>query len=226
MIYLIEYNQKTVGVYKSYEKAELFILSCLQNNLMNGSAKIHEYESDSGYCVKTNTVTHNKLNNKSVCFENILPKQIKESKPQKPQKTTHDHEDPNVVKIANEKLDLQHKINLLKIHKQKIEESKKIYVEDLKLYNMFKNNHSNDNKFVIPELFKDKYEIMNMLEKEDKLSWENFSNNYKKETYYGDYFGVNSYEEHFMDPESDNSDISEELDIESDSETETSNDDM
>ena len=134
-------------------------------------------------------------------------------------------DDPKVKEIAKEKLDLQHKINLLKVHKQRIDESKKVYDNDLKLYDMFSENIKNDTKFVIPELFVVKFNIIKQLKDEDKLSWENFSKLNKKENYYGDYFGTNDYEEYFYDNKSDSKDdIEEELDIESESETDTSND--
>ena len=35
MNYLIEYNNKIIGVYNTFEDAELFILGNIQNNLFN-----------------------------------------------------------------------------------------------------------------------------------------------------------------------------------------------
>jgi DNA polymerase III gamma/tau subunit len=48
-----------------------------------------------------------------------------------------DQDGSKVIEIAKEKIDLQHKINLLKVHKERIEESKKVYENDLKLFNLF-----------------------------------------------------------------------------------------
>ena len=93
--------------------------------------------------------------------------------------------------------ELQRNINKLKIQKEKINESKQVYESDLKLFNMFKNSVETETNFKIPEIFAKKYEIMNKLFIEDKLTWENFINNYKNENYYGDYFSSNSYEEKF-----------------------------
>ena len=87
---------------------------------------------------------------------------------------------------------------MLKIQKEKIDESKQVYEIDLKLFNMFKSSVNTDNHFKIPELFAQKYEIMNNLLIEDKLSWDNFIKVYKSENYYGNYFSPNSYEEKFI----------------------------
>jgi uncharacterized small protein (DUF1192 family) len=92
---------------------------------------------------------------------------------------------------------LQRNINKLKLQKEKINESKQVYESDLKLFNIFKNSVETNENFEIPVIFAKKYEIMNKLFIEDKLSWENFINNYKNENYYGDYFSSNSYEEKF-----------------------------
>jgi hypothetical protein len=36
-VFLIEYNNRIIGVYDNLNKAELFIMSCLQNKLTNNS---------------------------------------------------------------------------------------------------------------------------------------------------------------------------------------------
>jgi hypothetical protein len=229
--FLIEYKNKIIGTYQDYEMAETFILSCLQNNLMTTSAKILKYKTNSCYYDNEYVITLPSASfsesNKSVNFipapvfipaSNIIPSEVQ------PVKKDLDLNDPKLKEIAKEKLDLQHKINLLKVHKQRIDESKKVYENDIKLYDMFSENIKNDPSFVLPDLFVDKYNIIKKLKAEDKLTWENFSSLHKKENYYGDYFGTNDYEEYFYDnKESDKSDdIEEELDIESDSDTDTS----
>ncbi len=109
-----------------------------------------------------------------------------------------DYSNPAVIEMAKQKIDLQHKINLLKKQKERIEESKNVYENDLKLYKMFKQSKETNNDFVVPELFAKKYDVMQMLEQENKLSWDNFSKNYQQENYYGDYFSSNSYEDMFV----------------------------
>lgn len=233
--FLIEYNNKIIGTYQDYESAEIFILSCLQNNLMQNSAKILKFRQNSCYYFEHYIITLPSELKQSIIPNPIIkqyntplnimkPNEICNIKTTKQnEEKTVDYDDPKIKDIAKSKLELQHNINMLKVHKQRLEESKKIYENDMKLFNMFSENIKNDTKFIIPELFVEKYNIMKKLKAENMLSWENFISEYKHENYYGDYFGVNDYDEYFYKPSVEKSDnIEEELDIESASDTETS----
>jgi hypothetical protein len=209
---------------------------------MQGSAKILKFRQNSCYYNDEYNITlHNNVKQSHVNFlpdpvfipatQAVKPTKIRltETSEEEPQQVNNviDFTKPEVIEIAKQKLELQHNINLLKVHKQRIEESKKIYENDLKLFDIFTNNLNSDPKFVIPPIFEDKYKIFKMLKEENTLSWENFTALHKKENYYGDYFGVNEYEEYFMksdkkENENENDNMSEELDIESSSETQTS----
>lgn len=240
--FLVEYNNKVIGTYNDYDLAETFILSCLQNNLMQGSAKILKFRQNSCYYNDEYNITlYNNVKPSHVNFlpdpvfipasqhvipSNVIPSETSEEKVDEkpvPVNNVIDFTKPEVIEIAKQKIELQHNINLLKVHKQRIEESKKIYENDLKLFDIFTNNISKDPNFIIPPIFEDKYRIFKMLKEEGTLSWEHFTSLHKKENYYGDYFGVNDYEEYFMKSnKKENDDLSEELEIESSSETETS----
>ena len=100
--------------------------------------------------------------------------------------------------MAEQKIILQHKINLLKKKKEKIEESKNVYNNDLKLFNIFKECKDLDPTFEIPELFTTKYIIMEKLNNNNELSWENFIKNNKTDNNYNEYFSSNSYEDMFV----------------------------
>lgn len=138
-----------------------------------------------------------------------------------PQLNTVEENSTKLLNITNERTELQHRINMLKKQKEKIDESKQVYETDIKLFKMFKVSVDTIDNFIIPELFAKKYAIFNKLFNEDKLSWENFVKNYKNENYYGDYFSENSYEEMFINNENNNSkednlctaNIDEEVDI-------------
>ena len=267
-IFLIEYKNKIIGTYNNYYLAEMFILSCLQNNFIQDSALIHHYKKNSCFKYDTNTITLDcntiiKSNTQDIlsdlyeisssddttsCLDYIssssddtedinikllykrnpvlnqkssaeLHKSSAEShKPsaeshkynaelqkcsaelQKCSAESHKHNaelQKRSAELHERSAELQRNINMLKIQKEKINESKQVYESDLKLFNMFKNSVETENNFKIPEIFAKKYEIMNKLFIEDKLTWENFINNYKNENYYGDYFSSNSYEEKF-----------------------------
>jgi hypothetical protein len=128
--------------------------------------------------------------------------------------------------MVNQKIDLQHKINILNQQKKRIEDSKNIYANDYKLFELFTESKQKDSNFVIPDIFIKKFNLMTQLNNENRLSWEIFIKEFQYENLYNEYFGLNNYEEMFLDSKSydSKSNISEELDIESDSDTETSND--
>ena len=134
-----------------------------------------------------------------------------------------DYSNPVILDMAKQKIELQHKINILKKQKEKIEESKNVYENDLKLFKIFKQSKESDVNFKIPELFIKKYEIMEKLNSDNILSCENFLKNYQHDTYYGDYFSSNSYEDMFINnSDSSNEDnkedsINEEFNINTDS---------
>ena len=286
--YLIEYNEKIIGSYSDYNNAELFILSCYQNNLMTKDAYIHCYKINSCYKVNTNIVTINN-NSSSECdisLHVLTPHTIPESptvslntKSDKendfnssadktpnettrskneflpsaslmaglsplgvPQNVKHSDEtlpfsskekdkitlgeklsfSPNEtvvikptitpeMKLKNEKLiddiekekhNLIHNMNLLKLQQNKISEAKQVFDVDLKLFNQFKAAKETDNTFVIPELFVNKYKIMNKLFLEDKLDWSNYYYNIelnnKGSNMYDEHFITNSYENSFI----------------------------
>lgn len=131
-----------------------------------------------------------------------------------------DYNNPAILEMAKQKIELQHKINMLKIKKEKIEESKSVYDNDLKLFNIFKESRQTDKSFIIPELFANKFEVMDKLFNANNLSWENFITNYQHDNNYGDYFSTNSYEDMFIGitcEETKEDTICEEVDINSDS---------
>lgn len=229
--YLIEYDNKIIGVYNDYKLAEHFILSCLQNNLMNESANILTYDINSCYKVKSNQVTLCKNNtNKKVVFMNDTPIKatnlnlksptlesktfkniselitpnntpVMESTPvmentlNNTPNNTISYLDPAFLDLANQKIELQHNINMLKVKKNKIDESKQVFENDLRLFELFNCKYNTEDNFEIPELFLDKFNIMSKLYAENRLDWENFVLEYKTvEPSYNDYFMPTPYD--------------------------------
>ena len=159
--FLVEYKDKIIGSYDNYNTAETFILSCLQNNLMQNQAKILKFRADSCYCEEEHMVFSKEMLSKEMLSKEMLSKQKNIIKPElfqekdiiKPEKNIVDHTDPKVIEISKQKLELQHKINMLKVHKQRVEESKKIYENDLKLFDLFTENKKKDHDFIMYDLF-------------------------------------------------------------------------
>ena len=218
--FLINYRNKILGVYSDIEQARLFINSCLSNNLMTGSAEILVFTTNSCYCTnKINITLENKIKKNDPVPDNIIkpipvPEIIKKEV---------DHKDPTFIKLAEDKIALQHKINMLKVLKEKIKESKEQYEYDIKLYDKFKKNLIDDNSFIIPELFKDKFLILKKLDDENRLNCDNFLREYNHDNTYEEFFKLNSYDESFIDPNTKKNDkFDEEFEIDSDTESSVS----
>jgi len=243
--YLVEYNEKVIGVYDDYSQAETFILGCFQNNFMIKSAKILIFIKNSCYQINSKILYNNEISNETEQTNKLI--KIKQLLIKSNNKLVNvnninninnlnndndnDNNDNNVnfMELGKQKIDLQHKINMLKVQKAKMEESKKVYENDIKLFDLFSKSKLNDTTFIIPELFYEKYIIFEKLTKENNLSWENFVNEYQPENNYNDYFTENSYNEMFIPIDSNSNtttkiddNINEEFDIESDSNTESS----
>jgi hypothetical protein len=217
-LYLIEYNGKVIGAYDDYNLAKQFIDSCVQLKFMVGTSKILRYHKNS--CLLINSEQNN-------IVEPIieLPRQkIVDNVETKNHKIVELEKNEDYIKISKEKTELLRNLNDLKIKKEKLEENKRIYENDLKLFNLFSENKKKDPNFIIPELFNEKYIIFLKLSEENNLSWNTFQNEYdciKGVNNYDDLFVSNKYEEKFTKQKIE--DINEEYDIETDSDTESEN---
>ena len=183
------------------------------------SSSSYESSSDSVSSTCTNTKSESTIEKKNN-IPNLNQKQDSSDSITNAKSFQIDYSNPVVLEMAKQRIDLQHKINLMKKQKEKIEESKNVYENDLKLFTMFKASKDTNSSFEIPELFIKKYEIMNKLFLNNELSWENFIKNYQHENYYGDYFASNTYEDMFVNTENStekSESITEEFNINTDS---------
>ena len=151
MNYLIEYNNKIIGVYNTFSDAELFILGNLQNNLFNHNVKILTFRSNSCYCseIKNYYEIDSKDNN-----------------------VNEDSNENNINLKYELKAKLQHEKNLLNNKQKKLNEKKNIYENDFKLFQIFKDESIDD----IPELFLDKFKIINKLLINNNLNIDSYFN--------------------------------------------------
>lgn len=207
MSYLLYQSDNLVGVFDDLQKAK----DMAQSAINNGWAKnfsVVKYKLNT--CLKLTTHVVDEDNDSETDEEsNNEYKELNSS------------EEDNIKK---QKADIQKKLNLLKIQKDKIEESRNKYDIDLELYNEFKNKLEEDINFEIPELFQDKYKIFHQLESQDNLDWETFSLLYKEPDFHGNFTNVfeltNDFETKFLSNiESD----TEEEDEDSDEDTDSDN---
>jgi len=216
LLYLIELNDCIIGAYDNLNDAETYIYGSFQNNFFL-SAKIKIFKLNSCFSLETKSYTSNKIIKTDIKPITNIPILT-------PKENNISHENnEELLKMAKQKIEIQHKINILKVQKEKIEESKRVFENDLKLFALFNESKQKDNRFVIPELFTKKYDIMVKLNNYNKLNWTDFMKEYHtSDNNYDDYFGLNNYESVFLDQEN-HDNFNEEIDIESDSSTESSN---
>lgn len=196
--YLIQYNNKILGLYDNYDLALDFIAGCLYNNFINNDIIIKKYYVNSCYCISEHIITKDYFKFKE---KKDIEKQIS---------STTKYNSEELDNIAKQKIELQHNINLLKFQKKSIEESKILYENDYKLYKLFTENKQKDSTFLIPEIFIEKFDLMTKLDKDDNLSWNSFMNEYQHKNLYNQYFNSNNYEDQFID---NNFDINEEFNL-------------
>ena len=239
-LYLIEYNGTIIGAYDDFSLAELFINSCMQSKLMTKNCKIIKYTKNSCYSTGSQLYNTNEQSYPDAhpdarpdarpSVRLVLPSEfVNQPKIRVPDNTIIPpidlEKNEMYQKVAKEKSELLHNINLIKVKKEKMIESKQVYENDLKLFELFSMNKKSDPGFIIPELFVDKFNLFNKMKENGTLSWETFMKEHKtnQSNEYDDYFAPNNYETEVKAYDNTSgSSINEELDIETDSDTDCS----
>jgi hypothetical protein len=164
MLHAILNKNKLVGLFSDYEKCKVMFEGIISNSF----AERKHLEIKSYY---NNSITESEYKEESEETEsinNILEEFTDNNTTDTEKKVELNEED------MKKKIEIQNSIYELKKKKEKLEESKRVYDVDLELYNKFKKIKETNSSFTIPEMFTDKYELMEGLEKENKLCWENF----------------------------------------------------
>jgi hypothetical protein len=200
--YVLFKNENVIGIFDDEQITNTYIDGCIQNNFFTrDNIKIQKYTMNSLFC-------HNK--DKIINTVEVKKSNVESNKDQVIKSTVESEKkidfkelckDENYKKIVQDKIDINHKINELKQKKKKIEESKITYDVDIKLYDKFKNEKEKQSSFVIPEIFNLKYELFEKLETTNKLSFDEFYNEWEKIKPKNNYsmFGSNSYEDSFVE---------------------------
>ncbi len=157
MLYAVFYNNNLIGLFNDYKKSQIAIDGLVQNKFINKSKVIIKTFYDNSFTICNND-------------------DIEESSESD---TTDDEVSSKEIIDMKKKSELEYELIELKRKKAKIEESKHVYSVDIELYNKFKKLKLEDDSFIIPEMFIDKYNLMHELEKENKLCWENFNELYE-----------------------------------------------
>lgn len=182
MSYLLYQADNIVGVFDDLQKGKDMAQSVIDNGWATNFS-IVKYKTNT--CIKVKTIEIDDGEK-----DNEIENEYKELNSSDDEKNKID------------KTELQHKLNILKFQKDKIEESKNKYEVDVKLYHEFKKKLEEDINFAIPELFEEKYKIFHQLDVQNNLNWETFSLLYKEQDFHGNYSNVfdvtNEFETKFL----------------------------
>ena len=210
--YILYLNNKILGVFDNEKSLKNFIEGGIQNNFFNNrNLRTQIFEMNSCYEINNNIINNNKINNKinnnkleeTIEKEKII-KLLEKRKLEKEIKVKEIEMEKSeeYVKMMQDKIDLNSKINELKYEKKKLLDAESTYKNDLKLFETFVEEKEKNTDFIIPELFTLKFDIFTRLSNDSLLTFENFKEEYDKikpKNNYDDMFKVNAYEELFVD---------------------------
>ncbi len=165
MLHALLHKKNLIGVFSDYQKCKVMLEGLVANHFVDRK----NIEIKSFY---ENTILSGEYREEDSDDSNIVEEftdnnttDTEKSKPVKKELTKEEVE---------KKIELQNSINELKKKKEKMEESRRVYEVDIDLYNKFKKIRETNSNFNIPEMFIEKYELFEGLEKENKLCWENY----------------------------------------------------
>lgn len=160
MLYSLHYKNNLIGLFDSLENV---------NNFIEGIEK-QNWENKKNFTVnefKKNSIVHVR----TVQFNKKIRKEKKEKVKQS----------ENYEKIEKDKNELHKKMEELKKKKEKIIEMKNMYNSDISVFEAFKKQKSENDKFEIPPIFKEKYRVIKLLKEKNNLNIENYYKLYKIE---------------------------------------------
>jgi hypothetical protein len=235
--YLINHNNKILGVYNNLDLSLEFIYSLVNSGLIDKNSVVNILEYKINSCILLNEFTVdlsynitnksyiNYIKNNSVFIKNDIQYEpdsptttstesleslessestiltelsisINTSEEERRKKAEREFIE-NKNKLAQQKIDITHQINILKEENKKNDEKKIEFDYDLELYNKFKQMKKENDSFIIPFMFENKYNCFKKLDKQNKLSFENYMELYKPEK-------INTqFNELFDEPEND-----------------------
>ena len=180
MLHALLHKEHIIGLYSNLSQCKLMLKGLVQNNFT-------QLELLSIVSYHTNSIVIGTMDSDNNIIENFTD----ETTTTTPIKTKEEifivtdeltsSTKNKIKKQRDKKSKIEYNMSLLKQQKEKLEESKNIYKNDYELFKKFKKIIKDTPTFEIPELFKNKFNIMIELEKLNNLSFETFIDNYKKE---------------------------------------------
>jgi dGTP triphosphohydrolase len=175
-IYIIKIDNTILGVFNDLQLAIDYSYSISKAQLLvKDTIKIFNYKQNSNILLEEIDLKLTEEVTKILTMgydKNVETKQetIEEIKKKNEEKRKYVEEQNE---IGQEIIEIKHKMNILKLKKEKMKETENIYETDLKLYNTIKKDNIN-----VPELFKNKYELFKKLEMKNILNFDSFMQYY------------------------------------------------
>jgi hypothetical protein len=132
--------------------------------------------------IDKNLENEDKIRNKMI--ENLEKNKIKKLL-EKKKEILENSED--FIKIQQDKIDLKHDINELKAKQKKLKEEEISFKNDVEVYKQLLKEVDKNPEFVIPELFKDKFNLIVKLEHTNNLTFIDFKKEWDIINYYIDF---------------------------------------
>ena len=187
-IYVISDNKSIKGIYSNYRDAEI-LANAFINCGYTSICYITNIKLNSCNIIETIKFINNNINipNNNTCINNIDNIELNNtSKLVNTNQIFNDKVNINEISnnkvnnseeiitgLMNKKKELVHTLNCIKFNKKKIKDIENEFKSDLELYNKFKTLNL-DSEFKIPELFKEKFEIIKLLENSNNLNYYNY----------------------------------------------------
>jgi hypothetical protein len=175
-IYIIKIDNTILGVFNDLQLAIDYSYSISKAQLLvKDTIKIFNYKQNSNILLEEIDLKLTEEVTKTLTIgydKNVETKQetIEEIKKKNEEKRKYVEEQNE---IGQEIIEIKHKMNILKLKKEKMKETENVYETDLKLYNTIKKDNIN-----VPELFKNKYELFKKLEMKNILNFDSFMQYY------------------------------------------------
>jgi len=176
MLHALMCQGRLIGLYSDYEQCTQTLEGLVQNRfVVRNNISIKSYYENSMMTGRYDVECGNDLNTKNVVVKNDISED----------ETTMSESDMDTEtrkKVEDERkkrTDLQYELIKAKKEKERLEESQRTFEVDIDLYHRFKKVLAKNPSFEIPELFQDKFPVMERLEHDNMLNWENFYKHYQ-----------------------------------------------
>ena len=174
MLHALMCQGRLIGLYSDYEQCTQTLEGLVQNRfVIRNQINIKSYYENSMMTGRYDVECGNNMNTKNVVVN------ISEDETTMSESDMDTNTRKKVDEERKHRADLQFELTKAKKEKERLEESQRTFEVDFDLYNRFKKVLAKNPKFEIPELFQDKYPLMERLEHDNMLNWENFHKHYQ-----------------------------------------------